>query len=173
MNTPRTRTLLTLTAVSVAILATASFAQQEPRGMMFPFEAADADKDGKVTEAELDALRAAEAKAMDSNGDGKLTVEELTAAHLARMTARATEMATRRVEAQDTDGDMALSAAELASRPMPAMLFGRADADNDGAVTEAELEAMHAEMGERHGENRDGRHGKGGHKPRHGMIGDN
>lgn len=168
MNTPKNRTLLTLTAVGVAILATASFAQQGPHGMMFPFEAADADKDGKVTMDELNAFRAAEAKAMDANADGKLTVEELTAAQLAKLTARATEMATKMVAAQDTDGDMALSAAELASRPMPAMMFEKADADGDGAVTLAELEAMQAEMGEHAG-----RHGKGGHKKRHGMMGEN
>ncbi len=167
MKHSKTLSLLTLSAVGIAIVAGASYAEG-PRGMMFPFETVDADKDGKVTEAEFDAYRAAEAKAMDANADGKLTVEELTAAQLARLTARATEMATKMVEAQDTDGDMALSAAELASRPMPARLFEKADADEDGAVTLAEIEALQDEM-----EEHQGRHGKSGHKMRHGMMGDN
>ena len=178
MKTRKMLALLTITALSVAALSTASLAQ-DPRGPMFPFEKVDADKDGKVTKAELDAYRAAESTAMDANADGKLSVEELTAAQLARMTERATAMATKMVENLDTDGDKALSAAELAARPMPAMLFDKADADGDGAVTKAEADALVAEMEERmgghhgmEGRGKDG-HGKPGHRGFWDMMGDN
>ena len=161
-------TLLTATALGVAALSTAGVAQ-ERLGPTFPFQTVDADKDGKVTEAELDAYRAAESKAVDANSDGKLSVEELTSAQLAKLTARATDMATKMVERMDTDGDNALSAAELISRPMPAMLFDKADTDSDGAVTMAELDAMQARMAAHHGKK--GR-GKEGHQSVWDMMGD-
>lgn len=167
----KTRTmiaLLTATALSLAALSTAGLAQ-ERRGPSFPFETVDANKDGKVTEAEFNAYRAAESKAIDANADGTLSVEELTAAHLAKLTERATDMATKMVERMDTDGDNALSAAELVARPMPAMLFDKADTDADGAVTKAELDAMQAQMAAHHGKK--GR-GKEGHRSFWDMMGD-
>ncbi len=158
MKSQRILAMMTATALTAATLATAGFAQ-EARGPMFPFDTVDADKDGKVTQAELDGYRAAETKAIDANADGKISVEELTANNLARMTERATDMATKMVERLDTDGDMALSAAEMAARPMPAMVFDKADTDDDGAVTKVELDALRAQMAEHKGR----RHGKDGH----------
>lgn len=175
-----------LTAVALAALTGVSFssaalAERGPKGGMegmemggpgmgmgprFDFAAVDADKDGKVTEAELTAWRAAEAGKIDANKDGKLSAEELAAARLAEMTARATEMATRMVADLDTDGDGLLTAAEMAARPGPARMFDHADADGDGAVTQAELDAMRAEGPRGDGERR-GHHG-GGHGGGHG-----
>ncbi len=165
-------TALALAAVTGAAFSSAALADRGPKGDMqgmemgmgpgprFDFAAVDADKDGKVTEAELTAWRAAEAGKIDVNKDGKLSVEELTAARVAEMTARATDMATRMVANLDTDGDSLLTAAEMAARPGPAMLFDHADADGDGAVTQAELDAIRAEGPG--GEGR-GHGGKGGH----------
>jgi hypothetical protein len=164
--------------VTVAILATGSFAQEQ-RGKMFPFETVDADKDGQVTKAELDAYQAAQTAATDANSDGKLSVGELTAMHLAEVTERATDMATRMVERLDTDADKALSVAELEARPMPAMMFDKADADSDGAVTKAEFDTFQAEMkdqmGKRQGKDGQGResHGKSGHGRLRNMMGSN
>ena len=172
MNTQKTLVTLTLAAVTATALSTASFAQDGHAPMpMFPFDTVDADKDGKVTQAELDTFRAAEAVAMDTDADGKLTAEELTAAHLARMTKRVTAMAAEMVERLDTDGDKALSAVELAARPMPALLFEKADADGDGAVTKPEAEALRDKLAER----MDERPGKG-RRGQHwgwGLMGDN
>jgi len=170
----KTLTVATLTALSFGALATAGLAQGQKGPMpMFPFETVDADKDGKITQAELDAYRAAEATAMDTNADGKLSAEELTAAHLARMTERATQMATEMVERLDTDGDKALSAAEMAARPMPAMLFEKADTDGDGAVTKAEVEALRGKMTERMGPRGGRGHDREGHGWFWDMSGDN
>lgn len=133
------------------------------RGPMdgFDFAAVDADKDGKVTEAELDAWRAAAATKMDANGDGKLSADELSAARLAEMTERAKTMADEMVSRLDADGDGFLTAAEMAARPGPAMAFAHLDADGDGAVTEAELQAVQDRMAEgpHGGMGRHGRHG--------------
>jgi Ca2+-binding EF-hand superfamily protein len=165
-------TALALAAVTGAAFSSAALADRGPKGDMqgmemggpgmgprFDFAAVDGDKDGKVTEAELTAWRAAEAGKIDANKDGKLSAEELTAARVAEMTARATEMATQMVADLDTDGDGLLTAAEMAARPGPARMFDRADADGDGAITQAELDAMHAEGPRGDGEGR----GHGGH----------
>jgi hypothetical protein len=119
----------------------------------FDFAAVDADSDGKITQDELTAFRAAEATKIDANGDGKLSAEELAAPRIAEMTDRITAMTTEMIARMDTDGDGLLSAAELVTRPLPAMLFERADADGDGAVTQAEIDALRGQ-------------GKGGHDRR-------
>lgn len=165
-----------LAALALAALTgSAALAERMPmmgEGMMggpegaFDFAAVDADKDGKITRAEMDAHRAAEVTAVDADRDGKLSATELQAMILARMTARATAMATAMMTGMDQDGDGLLTAAELAVRPGPAMLFDRADADGDGAVTEAEIAALRDDMGGHmgggDGEGR-GHHGRGGH----------
>lgn len=152
-------TILALSAVTGAALSTAALAgpgrmgggEEMGMGPMLDFAAVDADKDGKITEAELTAWRAAQAVEIDTDKDGKLSATELAAGRLAEMQARATEMADRMVERLDTDGDKLLTASELAARPGPAMLFDRADADGDGAVTQAELDALRDEGPMGHG----------------------
>ena len=177
MNAKTILTALALAAVTGAAFSSAALAERGPmggmemgmgdgmgmgmgmdRGPRFDFAAIDADKDSKVTEAELTAWRAAEAAKVDANKDGKLSAEELAAARVAEMTTRANEMAAQMVANLDTDGDGLLTAAELAARPGPAMMFDRADADGDGAVTQAELDALRAEGPGGMGEGR-GHHG--------------
>lgn len=180
MNAKNILTALALAAVTGAAFSSAALAERGPmggpmggiemgmdRGPRFDFAAVDADKDGKVTEAELTAWRAAEAGKIDANKDGKLSAEELAAARVAEMTTRATEMATQMVANLDTDGDGLLTAAEMAARPGPAMLFDRADADGDGAVTQAELDALRAEGPGGEGRGGEG-HGRGHHGGGHG-----
>jgi Ca2+-binding EF-hand superfamily protein len=106
----------------------------------FDFAEADADKDGKVTEAELRAWRAARTAALDADGDGKISEAELVASSLRAAEARATRRARQMISRLDADGDGALSAAELlAGGQMQGAFFDRIDRDGDGALTEAEL----------------------------------
>lgn len=171
-------------ALLVSALGGAALAQEGPMGGMmgggmgdgpmggpmmeggpfggFDFAAVDADKDGKITEAEMQAWRAAQVAGVDADKDGKLSADELKAMQMARMEERAANMASKMVERMDADGDGLLSAAELAARPGPAMMFDRLDADGDGAVTEAEIDAARAEMMDRMG-GPDGHEGRGGH----------
>ena len=85
-------------------------------------------------------------------------------------TARAADMATRTVAMLDADQDGKVSAAELAARPGPEMIFDRIDADADGAVSQAEADAARQEMMEQGGRHRGGRQGghDDGHAKRHG-----
>jgi hypothetical protein len=132
----------------------------------FDFATLDADGDGSVTKAEMDAFRAARGAEIDTDGDGFLTAEELAGMHIRAFTARANDMAVRMVEMRDSDGDGKLSAAEMIARPGPEMLFDRIDADGDGAVTQAEADAARSMMMERmgdHGERGQKRGGPRGH----------
>ena len=97
-------------------------------GSMLDIATLDTDKDGKISEAEIEAHRAAQLAAVDADKNGLLSAEELAAMHVKAMTERANAMAQRMIERLDGDGDGLLSAAELASRPMPANLFDRIDA---------------------------------------------
>ena len=162
-------TVLTIAGVTAATLSTAALADRwgghEGRGagpmmmpMMMPmldFEEMDADKDGKITEAEITAHRQARVAAADANGDGKLSAEELAALHLQQMQARASQRAERMIEAMDSDGDGLLSAAEMMVGPSPMPMFERLDTDGDGAISQAEAEAaqdmMPGGMGRRGG----------------------
>ncbi len=117
-----------------------------PVWLQFDFKAFDKDGDGKVTRAEVQAGRAERVKAIDTNGDGLLSAEEMIAADLVREKARVEDRVKTRIAAQDADGDGKLSAAEMMVPPGAARLFDRIDADNDGAVTEAELTQARAAM---------------------------
>lgn len=128
------------------------------RGPKFDFAAFDTNGDGTLTAEEFTAARAAKAAALDANNDGKISADELVAQDMVQMKARAEMHAKRMIAARDTDGDGMLSASELASRTAPKDVFDRLDADNDGVVTQAEMDAMQAKMG-----GRDGKGGRGGH----------
>lgn len=141
-------------------------------GMTAMFDTFDADKDGKVTQAEIDAYRAAGVAEVDGDKDGLLSADELAQMHLKAMTERANTMAARMLEMLDSDGDAKLSAAEMAAGPGPAMMLDRLDTDGDGAISTAEMQAAQAMMGQRgmgkDGMGMDGQE-MGGHGKGHGM----
>jgi hypothetical protein len=108
-------------------------------GAAIDFAAADADKDGKLTEAELTAWRATVTAGIDADKDGKLSADEIAQAEVKALTARIEDHAKEMVTRLDTDGDGLLSAAELLARPMAGPDFQHLDRNGDGAVTEDEL----------------------------------
>ena len=148
----KSRTLITalaLAAVTGATLSTAAFADRM------------GDMGGQMG-GPMGGLAQIDFAAVDADKDGKLSAAELSAMQLARLTARAEEMAARMIERHDADGDGALTAAELATRPAPQNLFDRADTDADGALSQAELDAARAQMAEmRGGEGQGNGRGKG------------
>lgn len=178
MTMKKTLTALTIVTLTTTLAASAALADRgmgmggmrgEGHGMMaeFDFAAIDTDKDGKITQAEIDAWRAADIKAADTDGDGFLSADELTAMHVKRVTAQATAMTTEMMTRMDADKDGKLSAAEMAVRPAPAGLFDRLDTDKDGALSQAELDAAKSRMAHGQDDHRGGK-GKG---ERRGMFG--
>lgn len=173
MQTRSILTILTLAAMTAGALTTAALADRKGVGtgmnwgmtggkgpmMMLNFDAIDADKDGKITEAEIAAYHGARTAAIDTNGDGMLSAEELTAMQLQNMQERATRRAQMMIERFDSNRDGLLSAAEMLAGPSPARMFNRIDADGDGAISKAEAEAAQKLV-----QNRTGKHhgqGKG------------
>lgn len=141
-------------AQSEAPAAPPAAADTAPQGLAAPFARFDTDGDGKVTEAEIQASRAARAAELDADGDGKISLEELVAQEMRDAQARIEARVKARIAAQDSDGDGMLSAAELAARPMPDRMFQRMDADGDGAVSAEEMQARRDMM---RAQGRDGR----------------
>ena len=129
-------------------------------GPSFDFVAADADQNGTVTPEELTAYRTARLVAIDTNSDGIVSTEELTAMQSAAQAERAARRAARMVSELDTDTDGQLSTAELVAKPMPVEAFGRADANADGVIDQAEATAAAEQP-----------HGREGHHGHHGKPG--
>lgn len=120
---------------------------------MFDFAAVDADKDGKITLDEMKVHRQARIAGLDADGDGKISAAELQAMEMRGAEARAKARADRMLQGMDADGDGFLTAAELLAGPgmAPQGMFGRVDADNDGAITQDEVDAARDRMQERMG----------------------
>ncbi|HEY9038858.1 MAG TPA: hypothetical protein VIN05_07935 [Roseovarius sp.] len=97
--------------------------------MMQIFQRMDEDGDGKVTQEEVDAFRAAQVAAADASGDGALSIEEFDTAYrdLTRL------KMVRAFQRLDADGDGIISADEMDNR------FGsfveRMDRNGDGALS--------------------------------------
>ena len=104
------------------------------------FQEMDADKDGKVTAAEMEAFRAARFAAADANGDGKLSLEEMSSARAQKHKERFGRM----IAKLDRDGDGQLSAEEM---PMRGDRMMKLDTDGDGAISLEEMKAAKGHHG--------------------------
>ncbi len=135
------KTKILITAVLTSLVMTAAAAQDGPKRP--DFAAFDANSDGGITLAELQAHGEDRFANSDANGDGALSSEEL----IANADGRAAERATQMLERFDENGDGLLQQAELPQRDGQRM-FDRIDADSDGIITQAEFEAL-AERGPR------------------------
>ena len=139
----------------------------------FDFDAVDADKDGKLTAAEIKAFRAAQLKAVDADGNGVITADELVAAQLKQAEARFRAGADRMLQDLDADGDGTVALAELIGGAPPRFegkMMARIDTDGDGAISKPELDAAKARMAERGPRGGPGKpwHGGPDRGPRHG-----
>lgn len=111
------------------------------------FETLDADGDGKVTPAEIEAQKTARFKASDTDGDGMLSVEEMIAQGERRESERRVQRVKKMIERLDTDGDGKLSADEVQAMgkgdggSKGEEMFKRLDTDGDGAISAEEYKA--------------------------------
>ncbi|MGQ0565529.1 MAG: EF-hand domain-containing protein [Gemmobacter sp.] len=163
MNVKQMMGSAALVAVTLAGLTTMAMAERGERmgrdgaGLfpMFDFAAIDADGDGQVTRAEVEAHRAARVAAVDADKDGKLSAAEIKARAMERAAAQADAIAARMIERHDSDGDGLISVAELEAGPKPIDIFDRIDGDKDGAISAEEAEAARKQMTRRMGRHRD------------------
>lgn len=150
MSAPKKSAIAAL-AVIGALMGSAALAERGGMGMGGPgegrgamltemFDTIDADKDGKLSYAELEAHRKAEFDAADTNKDGALSADELSARALARFQEKLAERTQGMLDNLDNDGNGSLSEDEMGEGP-GMRNFARIDADNDGFVTKEEIQA--------------------------------
>lgn len=101
------------------------------------FDKLDTNADGALSEAEIKAAGAARFAEADADGDGALSKEEL----LERSRNRSASRVDRMMERLDADNDGKLTMAELEARPRRGDVFARLDANNDGSISKEEFEA--------------------------------
>lgn len=153
MSAPK-KTAIVAVALMGALMGSAALAEQGEMGMGGPggpgegrgamlaemFDTIDADKDGKLTYAEMEAHRKAEFDAADTNKDGALSADELSARALARFQEKMADRTQAMLDNMDNDGSGSLSPDEMGEGP-GMRNFARIDADNDGAITKEEIQA--------------------------------
>ena len=145
------KTILIATLLAGVVMSAAAVQAQdasEPRERP-AFSMLDADGDGNLTLAEMQAQRDARFGTADANGDGGLSAEELIAVASERQADRITRM----LERFDANEDGLLQEAEMPQRggDRAERMFERVDADGDGMITEAEFDAAKDRMGDRKG----------------------
>ncbi len=113
MNLPTRMPLIALVAIALAGAAVAQPAGRAGRGPggAFGLLAMDANGDGKLTRAELDASQRTRFAVFDANKDGTATPDEVKAFHEAKRA----EMSKVRFETIDKDKNGQLSQAEVSS----------------------------------------------------------
>ena len=112
--------------------------------LMEAMERFDQDKDGSITQAEVDQFRADRLKAFDADGDGNLTLEEYEALWLDAKKRRMV----RAFQRHDTDGDGKITAAEFGEATKYMVL--RRDRNGDGVLNQDDLKRK-AHRGRHHG----------------------
>ena len=128
-------------ALAALALATAAQAGDPAGGGGPPGPAADTNGDGFVSREEAQAypLLAGQFDAADANKDGKLDAAEMDA-HRDAVRASGRAKAEARWKAADKDGDGAISRAEAeASMPGVAQRFKKFDVNRDGKIERDEL----------------------------------
>ncbi|MBB96829.1 MAG: calcium-binding protein [Rhodobacteraceae bacterium] len=126
-------------ALATVLLADTAAAQgfgRSPKPV--PFEEMDANGDGEVTQAEMQAHGRARFEATDTDKDGYLSTAELQA----KAEGPARLFVGRIMARVDADGDGRLSLDEMrAAAPNRDTAFQDMDTDNSGGLNRAEMEA--------------------------------
>lgn len=154
------KTTIQLTALTLAIViggVTDASARKGPGMSDISFETLDTDGNGELTQAEMEAHRAARFATLDADGDGAVTVEELEA----HMATKAGRNAARMMDRLDKDEDGKLTEAEMQPRKRRdgSKMFSRLDSDGNGSLSKEEFEAAKSKMG-KHRKHRKGSDGE-------------
>lgn len=141
-----------LAALTLAAAGGVALAQQAPAGAPQRHARADANNDGRISQAEFVQQRVQRLTAIDANHDGTVSVEERQAA----MQARRTERSTARFAAMDADSNGAISRSEFDGAHA-----ARAEGGRDGARGEGRRGHRGGGHGGRGGDmaHQGGRHG--------------
>ncbi len=107
-------------------------------------EQIDANQDGKLTQAEIDESLRGRMAGADANGDGRLDLEEFQPLLVEIMRPRIVDG----FQFLDADGDAVITMEEI-ERPV-SKIVSRLDRNDDGELTEDELQRRHRGWGRGH-----------------------
>ena len=128
--------------IPLSLLAAPAAAQSGDGALLDRMLAADTNKDGVITRAELIASRTANFTRFDRNGDAVLADNDVPFFMRGSAIARQfTDMKTQ----FDANRDGKVSREEFVNGPTP--VFDRADANRDNRLTRAEIDAAKAQAG--------------------------
>lgn len=138
-----------LAIICVLGLSSSAFAENHPKENAADalFKAMDANGDDKLSPDEHSAGAKKMFDTMDAIKDGTVTPAEMDAAHekvTGKKTTKADMSSAEKIKTVDTNGDGKLTAEEHAVGSK--MMFDKMDANKDGFVGKAELDAGHAKM---------------------------
>lgn len=128
-----------LAGVALFLAATSAHAQLRPDPAQI-LEAADANKDGRITQDEYGAARAKLFSKLDRNGDGFIDKQDKP--RRLRPQKEGEDRLAEFMGEYDTDGDGRISQVEFNNHPMQG--FERADTDKNGELSAAEIAAAKA-----------------------------
>lgn len=128
-------------AAAVALAATPALAQANDQRLLDRIAQADTNHDGVVSKQEFIAMRAQQFDRLDPNGDGVVTPQERPRLFNGKFgNAGGGEVLAH----LDANGDGKIERDEFVNGPT--LLFDKVDANGDGGVTTAELEAAKAQL---------------------------
>lgn len=128
--------------LAVMVMAMAPAAQAGHMADGDYFNKADKNSDGSLTKEEMGAMRMQRLGAADTDKDGAISPAELTEHRAAMMRANQDRNFSRFTERFDADKDGKVTLAEVQSYDPP--FFKTADANGDGKLTQEEMEAAKA-----------------------------
>lgn len=154
MSHPKCLARYSLAVVYVFALSAGAFATDHTNEGLAEarFKALDTDGDDKLSPDEHAAGAKRMFAAMDADKDGTVTVAEMDAAHknVTGEETRSTNLSSaEKIKVVDKNGDGLLSAEEHAAGSK--RMFHTMDIDNDGFLSRAELTAGHAKMLKKNG----------------------
>lgn len=136
---------LVLASVGLALAMTPIMAQAKGgHGPRIAFEELDADGNGSITEAEMQAHRDAGFTTADTDGDGSLSRAELEARAKGGKEDRMERRLDKMMERLDADENGSLSKEEMADAggKHKGKGFSRMDKDGNGEISKAEFDEM-------------------------------
>ena len=148
-------TVIAIMVASITAIAAPAFADgQRGGGKNRPsFAELDADNDGQISLADIQAAGAARFATIDTNQDGSISKEEMLAHAAGEHTNRMERRANRMINRMDTDGNGTIELSEMQSNGRGEKMIERLDADGNGTVSSEEFEARKG--GRNHGRNHD------------------
>lgn len=147
--------IVILALATTAALAFSPASARDHRVYKLEFLTVDANGDGQITKAELQAYSAAEFSKVDTDGNGSLSIEELTAKANERRLKRIKKRAKWMFQQLDVDGNGTVALAEMRAKRGGEWMFEHLDENEDGMISHEEFDVRKGKRGDKRKRNND------------------